>query len=238
MTKFATILACLLLLGCGSTPKPSNQSDYSDGVITTNDKSEKKPNLPNAKFATSNLIQHDIGGMRLTYTPPHVKGDQNFRGECDLYATATLKISNDKTKLFIELYFEAKEPHPDNSEVSGKETFLVYDTKDTSNKIMTILTGRMDRGQFTYGEDKGLHLIFEPYTIYAEWDMINGIPGGGGKALRLKQKGLVTFAKDFTKNGLVKKWVFDGNLNSDFDDASHPRLIIETHTISILLSAE
>ena len=93
----------------------------------------------------------------------------------------------------------------------------------------------MDSGQFIYGDDKGLHLIFEPYTVYAEWDMINGVPGGGGKALKLKQKGLENFTTDFTKNGLVKKWVFEGDMNSNFDDSSQPRVTIETNTISILV---
>ena len=78
-------------------------------------------------------------------------------------------------------------------------------------------------------------MIFEPYTVYAEWDMINGVPGGGGRTLKLKKKGLANFPTDFTKNGLVKKWVFEGDLNSNFDDSSHPRVIIETNTISILV---
>jgi hypothetical protein len=98
-----------------------------------------------------------------------------------------------------------------------------------------ILTGTMDSGRFTYRNDNELHLIFEPYTVYAEWDMINGVPGGGGKALKLKQRGLANFTKDFSKNGLVKKWVFVGDMNGEFDAGSQTKVTIETNTISILV---
>ena len=235
MGKYSILIVCLSLLSCGNTPKPNNENYLSDSIAPKIEESEKYAVLDSVDAPTQNIIQHDITGVRLNYTPPHVKGDKNFNGECDLNSKATLNISDDQTKLYIELYFEAKEPHLDNTELSGKETFVIYDTKDTSKQIRKILTGTMDSGQFMYGDDKGLHLIFEPYTVYAEWDMINGVPGGGGKALRLKQKGLATFTKDFTKNGLVKKWVFEGNLNSNFDDSSQPRVIIETNTISILV---
>jgi hypothetical protein len=167
--------------------------------------------------------------------PPHIRGDKNFDGDCDLSSRASLKISDDQTRLYLELYFKAKEPVRDSTEASGTDKFVIFDTKDPSKKIRKILTGTMDSGQFIYGDDKGLHLIFEPYTVYAEWDMINGVPGGGGKALKLKQKGLANFTKDFTKNGLVKKWVFEGDLNSNFDNNSRPKVIIETNTISILV---
>lgn len=235
MKKSSITLVCLFLLSCGRTPKPNNESYLSDSVAHKIEESEEFVELESVNAPTRNIIQHDITEVRHTYTPPHVKGNKNFNGECDLYSTATLKISDDQTKLYIELYLKVKEPHLDNTEVSGKETFVIYDTKNTSKKIRKILTGTMDSGKFIYGDDKGLHLIFEPYTVYAEWDMINGIPGGGGKALRLKQKGLANFTKDFTKKGLVKKWVFEGNLNSNFDASSQPRVNIETNTISILV---
>jgi hypothetical protein len=94
----------------------------------------------------------------------------------------------------------------------------------------------MGSGRFIYRNDPSLHLIFEPYTIYAEWDMINGVPGGGGKALKLKQRGLLNFTKEFTKNGLVKKWIFVGDTNSKFDAGSQTKVTIETNCISILVN--
>ena len=235
MRKYFVILVCLFLFSCGGTPKSNNESYLSDSTAHKTEASAAYAELDSLNAPTENAIKHDIAGIRHTYTPLHVNGDKSFDGECDLYSSATLKISGDQTKLYIELYFQAKEPHLDNTEVSGKETFVIYDTKDTNRKIKKIITGTMDSGKFIYGDDKGLHLIFEPYTIYAEWDMINGIPGGGGKALKLKQKGLANFTKDFTKNGLVKKWVFEGDLNNYFDDSSQPRVNIETNTISILV---
>ncbi len=183
----------------------------------------------------SRVVQKDIIALKHTYIPSHVKGDKNFDGDCDLSSTATLKISDDQTKLYIELYFKAKEPDRDSTEASGTDAFIIFDTNDTSKKIRKILTGTVDSGQFIYGDNKGLHLIFEPYTVYAEWDMINGVPGGGGKALKLKQKGLANYTKDFTKNGLVKKWVFEGDMNSNFDNSSQPGVTIETNIISILV---
>ncbi|GAA0881096.1 hypothetical protein GCM10009119_40660 [Algoriphagus jejuensis] len=146
-----------------------------------------------------------------------------------------MKISDDQTQLYLELYFRAKEPHQDSTEVSGTDAFVIFDTKDAQKKIVKILTGTTDSGHFMYRGDEGLHLIFEPYTVYAEWDMINGVPGGGGKALKLRQKGLANFTTDFTKKGLVKKWVFEGDLDSTFDKGSQPRVTIETETISILV---
>jgi hypothetical protein len=182
---------------------------------------------------TSKVVQQDIIAVQRTYIPPHVKGDKDFDGDCDLSSKATLKISDDHTKLYIKLYFKAREPHSDSTEASGTDTFIIFDTKDTKKKIVKLLTGTMDSGRFTYRNDTSLHLIFEPYTIYAEWDMINGVPGGGGKALKLKQRGLANFTKDFTKNGLVKKWVFAGDMNGKFDPGSQPKITIETNTISI-----
>ncbi|PHN02569.1 hypothetical protein CRP01_31840 [Flavilitoribacter nigricans DSM 23189 = NBRC 102662] len=182
-----------------------------------------------------NIYQQEIASLKYTYIPSHTRGDKSFEGDCELSARASLKISDDQTRLYLELYFNAKEPTRDSTEASGTDTLLIFDTKETSKKIRKILTGIVDSGQFIFGDDRGLHLIFEPYTIYAEWDMINGVPGGGGKAFKLKQKGLANFTKEFTKNGLIKRWVFGGNLNSEFDDGSQPELTIETNTISILL---
>lgn len=184
---------------------------------------------------TSRVVQKDIIEVQHTYIPPHVKGDKDFDGDCDLSSTATLKISDNKTKLYIELYFKAKEPHSESTEASGTDTVIIFDTKDRKKKILKILTGTMDSGRFAYRNDNDLHLIFEPYTMYAEWDMINGVPGGGGKALKLKKRGLANFPKDFTKNGLVKKWVFAGDMNGKFDAGSQPKITIETNTISILV---
>ena len=184
---------------------------------------------------TPRVVQLEITSEKHTYIPPIIRGVKNFDGNCDLFSIASLKISEDQTKLYLELYFKAKEPDRDSTEAGGTETFVIFDTKDTSKKIKKIITDTMDSGQFIYGDDKGLHLIFELYMIFAEWDMINGIPGGGGKALTLKQKGLANFTKDFTKNGLVKKWVFEGDLNSNFDDSSQLSVTIETNTISILV---
>jgi len=184
---------------------------------------------------TSRVNQKDITAVQHTYIPPHVKGDKDFDGDCDLSSTAALKISADQTKLYIELYFKAKEPHSDRTEVSGTEKFIIYDTKDKKKKIVKVVTGTMDSGRFMYRNDNELHLIFEPYTIYAEWDMINGIPGGGGKALKLKKRGLANFTKDFTKNGLVKKWIFAGDMDGKFDSGSQPKITIETNAISILV---
>ncbi|MDP3471764.1 MAG: hypothetical protein Q8S14_07795 [Algoriphagus sp.] len=188
---------------------------------------------------TSNVVQQDLIPFLHTYIPPHTKGDKNFDGDCDLFSKAALKISEDQTKLYLELYFRAKEPDRDSTEVSGTDTFVIFDTKDTGRKIKKIISGTVDSGQFLFGsifgDDKGLHLIFEPYTIYAEWDMINGVPGGGGKALKIKQKGLANFTKEFTNNGLIKRWVFGGDLNSKFDESSQPKVTIETNTISIIL---
>jgi len=184
---------------------------------------------------TPRVVQQDIIPVQHTYIPPHVKGDKDFDGDCDLSATATLKISDDQTKIYIELYFKAKEPERDSTEARGTDTFLIYDTKDSKKKIVRLLRGTMDSARFTYRNDNDLHLIFEPYTIYAEWDMINGVPGCGGKALKLKERGLANFTKDFTKNGLVKKWVFAGKLNGEFDAGAQPKITIETNTISILV---
>jgi hypothetical protein len=184
---------------------------------------------------TPKVVQQEIASLQHTYIPSHIRGDKNFDGDCDLSSRASLNISDDHTKLYLELFFKAKETDRDSTEASGIETFVIFDTKDTGKKIRKIITGTMDSGQFIYGDDKGLHLIFEPYTVYAEWDMINGVPGGGGKALKLKQKGLANFTKEFTKNGLIKRWVFGGDLNSKFDDSSQPRVTIETNTISILV---
>jgi hypothetical protein len=184
---------------------------------------------------TPRVVQQDIIPVQHTYIPPHVKGDKDFDGDCDLSATATLKISDDQAKLYLELYFKAKEPKRDSTEASGTETFIIYDTKDSKKKIVKLLTGTMDSGRFTFRNDNELHLIFEPYTIYAEWDMINGVPGGGGKALKLKQRGSANFTKDFTKNGLVKKWVFVGDTYSKSDAGSQTKVTIETNIISILV---
>ena len=93
----------------------------------------------------------------------------------------------------------------------------------------------MDSSSFKYRNDNELHLIFEPYTVYAEWDLINGVPGGGGKALKLIQRAKANFTKDFTKNGLIRKWVFVGDMNSEFDAGSQTKVTIETDTISILV---
>lgn len=188
---------------------------------------------------TPKVVQQEITSVQHTYIPPHIRGDNNFDGDCDLSSRASLKISDDQTRLYLELYFNAKEHARDSTEARGTGTFVIFDTKDTSKKIRKILTGTMDSGQFIFGsifgDDNGLHLIFEPYTIYAEWDMINGVPGCGGKALKLKQKGLANFTKEFTKNGLIKRWIFEGDLNNKFDDSSQPKVIIETNTISILV---
>lgn len=188
---------------------------------------------------TSNVVQQDLTPFLYTYIPPHIKGDKSFDGDCDLFSKAALKISEDQTKLYLELYFKAKEPDRDSTEVSGTDSFVIFDTKDTGTKIKKIITGKMDSGQFLFGsifgDDKGLHLIFEPYTIYAEWDMVNGVLGGGGKALKIKQKGFANFTKEFTNNGLIKRWVFGGELNSKFDGSSQPKVTIETNTISIIL---
>ena len=211
-----TCFVCFILSEC----KTQNEND-----------SIRRPEIQ----TTPRVVQQEITSEQHTYIPPIIRGDKNFDGNCDLFSSASLKISEDQTKLYLELYFKAKEPDRDSTEASGTETFVIFDTKDTGKKIKKIITGTMDSGQFIYGDDKGLHLIFEPYKVYAEWDMINGIPGGGGKALKLKQKGLANFTKDFTKNGLVKKWVFEGDLNSNFDDSSQPRVTIETNTISILV---
>lgn len=215
-----TCIVCFMLSDC----KTQNENDSSG-----------RPEIQ----TTPNVIQRDLIPFQHTYIPPLIKGDKNFHGDSDLYSKASLKISDDQTKLYLELYFKAKEPYRDSTEASGTDTFVIFDTKDTSKKIRKILTGTMDSGQFTFGsifgDDEGLHLIFEPYTVYAEWDMINGVPGGGGKAFKLKQKGLANFNKEFTKNGLIKRWVFGGDLNSKFDDSSQPRVTIETSTISILV---
>ncbi len=219
MKIFKSLLTCFFCFIL-SESKTQNEND-----------SIRRPEIQ----TTPRVVQQEIISVQHTYIPPHIKGDKDFDGDCDLSSIATLKISDDQTMLYLELYFKAKEPDRDSTEASGTDTFIIFDTKDTSKKIRKILTGTMDSGQFIYGDDKGLHLIFEPYTVYAEWDMINGVPGGGGKALKLKQKGLANFTKDFTKNGLVKKWVFEGDMNSNFDDSSQPRVTIETNIISILV---
>lgn len=184
---------------------------------------------------TSGLVQKDIIAVKHTYIPPHVIGDKDFDENCDISSTATLKISDDRTKLYIKLYYKVKEPYLDKTEASGTETFIIYDTKDSKKKIVKILTGTIDSGSFIYRSDNELHLIFEPYTIYAEWDLINGVPGGGGKALKLIQRASANFTKDFTKNGLIKKWVFVGDTNSEFDAGSQTKVTIETDIISILV---
>lgn len=188
---------------------------------------EKKPKV----------FQKELASLKHTYTPPLIQGDKNFEGDCELYSKASLKISEDQTKLYLELYFEAKEPDRDSTEASGSDKIVIFDTKDKGKKIKKIISGIVDSGQFRFGsifgDDRELHLLFEPYTIYAEWDMINGVPGGGGKALKLKQKGLENFTKEFTKNGLIKTWYFGGDLNSEFDESSWPKITIETNPISI-----
>jgi hypothetical protein len=83
---------------------------------------------------TTRVVQRDIISLQHTYVPPHVKGDKDFNGNCDLSSTATLKISADQTKLYIELYFKAKEPHSDSTEASGIDTFIIFDTKDRKKK--------------------------------------------------------------------------------------------------------
>lgn len=219
MKIFKLLLTCLVFFML-SECKTQNENDS-----TGRSEIKKAPRV----------VQQEITSVQHTYIPPHIRGDKNFDGDCDLFSKASLKISDDQTKLYLKLYFKAKEPDRDSTEVSGTDTFVIFDTKDTAKKIKKIITGTMDSGQFIFGDDKGLHLIFEPYTIYAEWDMINGVPGGGGKALKLKQKGLANFTKEFTKNGLIKRWVFGGDLNSKFDDSSQPKVTIETNTISILV---
>jgi hypothetical protein len=219
-TSLLTCFVCFILSEC----KTQNEND-----------SIRRPEIQ----TKSRVVLQEITSVQLTYIPPHIRGDNNFEGDSHLSSRASLKISEDQTRLYLELYFNAKEPARDSTEASGTDTFVLFDTKNTSKKIRKILTGTIDTGQFIFGsifgDDKGLHLIFEPYTIYAEWDMINGVPGGGGRALKLKQKGIANFTKEFTKNGLIKRWVFGGDLSSEFDDSSQPKVTIETNTISILV---
>jgi hypothetical protein len=64
---------------------------------------------------TSKVVQQDIIPVQHTYIPPHVKGDKDFDGNCDLSSTATLEVSDDQTKLYIKLYYKAKEPYLDKT---------------------------------------------------------------------------------------------------------------------------
>lgn len=121
MRKYFVILVCLFLFSCGGTPKSNNESYLSDSTAHKTEASAAYAELDSLNAPTENAIKHDIAGIRHTYTPLHVNGDKSFDGECDLYSSATLKISGDQTKLYIELYFQAKEPHLDNTEVSGKK---------------------------------------------------------------------------------------------------------------------
>ena len=65
-----------------------------------------------------------------------------------------MKIFEDQTKLYLELYFKAKEPKRDSTEASGTDTLVIFDTKDISKKIKKILSGTMDSGQFYLGKTK------------------------------------------------------------------------------------
>jgi hypothetical protein len=53
--------------------------------------------------------------------------------------------------------------------------------------------------------------------------------------LNLYEEHQQTSLKDFTKNGLVKKWVFVGDTSSKFDAGSQTKVTIETNTISIFV---
>lgn len=235
MQKSFIVLICLILLSCGHTTKQNNESHLTDSIAIKKADAKKQAKFDSLNLQTPTVVQHNIINVQHTYIPPHVKGDNDFDGECDLSSTATLKISDGQTKLYIELYFKAKEPNFDKTESSGTGTFLIYNTKSSKKKIVKILTGTTDSSSFKYRNDNELHLIFEPYTVYAEWDLINGVPGGGGKALKLIQRAKANFTKDFTKNGLIRKWVFVGDMNSEFDAGSQTKVSIETDTISILV---
>ena len=51
-----------------------------------------------------------------------------------------MKISDDQTRLYLELYFKAKEPDRDSTEASGTDTFIIFDTKDTNKKNQEEIT--------------------------------------------------------------------------------------------------